>query len=66
MSTTMHVAAYGYLSVGRTNGRIGIPGHSLRRIYADRQLPGAPEINSPNSFQALPSNLTNCICLIGA
>jgi hypothetical protein len=33
--------------------------------YADRQLPD-PEITSPNNCQVLPSNFSNCICLIGA
>jgi hypothetical protein len=41
------------------------PGHSLRRIFIHRQLL-TPEINSPNGVHALPSNLTNCICLIAA
>ena len=40
----------------------GHSGHSIIRIYVHRQLPGEPEIKSPNGFHALPSNLTNCIC----
>ena len=41
-----------------------ITGHSLHAL-SGYQLPD-PEITSPNSFQVVPSNFCNCICLIGS
>ena len=42
--------------------RSSAAGHHL---IADCQVPD-PESTSPNSLQAVPSNLSNCMCLIGA
>src|ERR1700732_2329876 len=42
-------------------------GENLRHeASADTRHPPEPESTSPNSCQVLPSNLSNCICLIGA
>ena len=53
----------------RGRGKIRMAGWHHRSFVSSRsggrQLPD-PEITSPNSCQVVPSNFSNCICLIGA